>query len=155
MAEAALPSHTGPFRHGTPLLRELFGFAEGHVSTMINQPADVEFGEGLSSITIKDVAFVAINVDASHGFDLGEVLSPFASDSGRLTMYLTLFAIGHRLRWIVNIAAAYGAVMAFEYVWCCIRIQGKLRDPEGTRRRVIMSLHRVLRLIEYSHTLFT
>ncbi|KAI0132047.1 hypothetical protein BJ170DRAFT_717961 [Xylariales sp. AK1849] len=66
IAEAALPSHTGLYRQETSLLRELFGFAEGDVSTTINQLGDVEFGEGLSNTSIKDVVFVAIDVDTLH-----------------------------------------------------------------------------------------
>lgn len=69
IAKAALPSHTGLFRNETSLLRELFGFAKGDISTTVNQLGDIEFGEGPSSTSIKDVVFVAIDVDILQGFE--------------------------------------------------------------------------------------
>ncbi|KAK9769252.1 putative Qde-2-interacting protein [Seiridium cardinale] len=69
ITEAALPSHTGLYRQETSLLRELFGFAKGDVSTTVNQLGDIEFGEGLSSTSIKDVVFIAIDVDTLQGFE--------------------------------------------------------------------------------------
>jgi hypothetical protein len=66
-AEAALPPHTGLFREETSLLRELFGFTRDNVSTTVSQLGDLQIGEGLSSTSIKDVVFVAIDVDTLQG----------------------------------------------------------------------------------------
>ncbi|KAF7537235.1 hypothetical protein G7054_g3915 [Neopestalotiopsis clavispora] len=70
IAGGALPPHTGLFRHETAILRELFGFAEGDTSSIpVNQLGDIKLGEGLSSTSIKDVVFVAIDVGSLQGFE--------------------------------------------------------------------------------------
>ncbi|KAF3017891.1 hypothetical protein E8E14_013055 [Neopestalotiopsis sp. 37M] len=70
IAEVALPPHTGLFRQETAILRELFGFAEGDTSSSpLDQLGDIKLGEGISSTSIKDVVFVAIDAETLQTFE--------------------------------------------------------------------------------------